>query len=153
LDLEVAPLPQLHDRPGAEGLLDLADRVVQRLLLGRHRLRLVLDRLLPGHGIPSPNRPPRRSVRPDTILARGRPLSQGGVPVFSPPSGARARGVYVGPLGESREANVTISRAVNDPADHPSNRRSRGARSGVGPRPGLKRPRVTWGWKRSSAGG
>src|SRR5262249_15224988 len=102
---------------------------------------------------PLPKRTPRRSVRTDTNLARGRPLSQGGVSVFSRPSGPRARGVYVGPLGESREANVTISWAVNDPADHPSTRRTGGVRPGAGPRPGSTRRRVTWGWTRSSAGG
>ena len=46
LDLQVAPLAQLHDRPGAERLLDLADRVVQRLRLGRRRRRLHLGRSL-----------------------------------------------------------------------------------------------------------
>ena len=52
LHLHVAAFPHLHDRAGAERLLDLAQRVVQRLLLGRRpRLRL---RLLPGHGRPSP---------------------------------------------------------------------------------------------------
>ena len=35
LDLHVGAFTQLHDGPGAERLLDLAERVVQRLLLGR----------------------------------------------------------------------------------------------------------------------
>ena len=46
LDFEVGPLPQLHDRAGAERFLDLADRVVQRLGVGRHRRRLDLGRSL-----------------------------------------------------------------------------------------------------------
>ena len=40
LDLHVAPFAQPHDRAGAERLLNLADRVVEGLLLGRHRQRL-----------------------------------------------------------------------------------------------------------------
>ena len=53
LDLHVAPLAHLHDRAGAERLLDLAERVVQRLLLGRLRRRLHLS--------PTPDAWPRRS--------------------------------------------------------------------------------------------
>ena len=92
LDLHVRPLAQLHDRPGAERLLDLADRVVQGLLLGRHR------RLAPRS---FPVAWPRRSLLPASLsglctqehytsISAG--AGQGEDPDFLPSSRARLSG-------------------------------------------------------------
>ena len=110
------PFAQLHDRPGAERLLDLADRVVQCLLsppTPPASTSVVPCRLATAIA-PSFD---RVSVRKNTIVASILGCGQGDATVFFPESGARASWAYAGPSGVSVEANVTTSPTRNVPAD------------------------------------
>src|SRR4029453_3804315 len=97
--LPVAALPPLHDRPGAEGLLDLADRVIQRLLLGRRRRRLRLrPALLPGHGFPLPR---RGSVHKETKVKSSPPAVKVSPTAASRPVWPGTAGHTAAPRGPS----------------------------------------------------
>ena len=86
LDLHVRALTQLHDGPGPKRLLDLADRVVKRLLLGRQRR---LDSRSFPVAWPRRSLLPHRLdyVRKNSILASGSSF-QGGASDFLPASRA-----------------------------------------------------------------